>query len=69
MLGNLADAEAYRKLAEEVATAFRGRYLMEGGRLTSDSQTAYAVAIAFGLLGSDVLVRQAGDRLAELVRR
>jgi alpha-L-rhamnosidase len=41
---------------------------MEGGRLTSDSQTAYAVAITFGLLGSDVLVRQAGDRLAELVR-
>jgi alpha-L-rhamnosidase len=66
-LGNLADAEAYRQLAEEVAIAFRGRYLMEGGRLTSDSQTAYAVAITFRLLGSDVLIRQAGDRLAELV--
>jgi alpha-L-rhamnosidase len=68
VLGKVAQAEAYRNLAEEVALAFRGRYLMESGRLTSDSQTAYAVAITFGLLGSDVLVRQAGDRLAELVR-
>jgi alpha-L-rhamnosidase len=68
VLGNLADADGYQKLAQEVARAFRGRYLMEGGRLASDSQTAYAVAIAFGLLGNDVLIRQAGERLAELVR-
>jgi len=68
VLGNLADAEAYGQLAEEVVRAFQGRYLMEGGRLASDSQTAYAVAIAFGLLGSDTLIRQAGERLAELVR-
>src|SRR5215471_8642558 len=38
VLGNVADAEEYEKLAEEIADAFRGRYLMEGGRLTSDSQ-------------------------------
>ena len=68
VLGNRADAERYRELAHEVARAFRGRYLVEGGRLTSDSQTAYAVAIAFGLLGHDAAIRQAGDRLAELVR-
>ena len=68
VLGNLADAEAYGQLAEEVVRAFQGRYLMEGGRLASDSQTAYAVAIAFGLLGNDTLIRQAGERLAELVR-
>jgi alpha-L-rhamnosidase len=68
VLGNLDDAQAYRELAQEAAGAFRGRYLMEGGRLTSDSQTAYAVAIAFGLLGNDALIRRAGDRLAELVR-
>jgi alpha-L-rhamnosidase len=41
---------------------------MEGGRLTSDSQTAYAVAIAFGLLEDGYATRQAGTRLAELVR-
>ena len=68
VLGNVADAEEYEKLAEEIADAFRGRYLMEGGRLTSDSQTAYAVAIAFGLLEDGYVTRQAGNRLAELVR-
>jgi alpha-L-rhamnosidase len=68
VLGNGHDAGEYARLADEVATAFRGRYLMEGGRLSSDSQTAYAVAIEFGLLGKEVLVEQAGQRLAELVR-
>jgi alpha-L-rhamnosidase len=69
VLGNLAEATAYGNLAEEVARAFRGRYLMEGGRLASDSQTAYAIAIAFGLLGEDSLRQRAGDRLAELVHQ
>ena len=68
VLGNLAEAKAYGNLAEEVAEAFRGRYLTKGFRLASDSQTAYAIAIAFGLLGDDSLVQRAGDRLAELVR-
>jgi alpha-L-rhamnosidase len=68
VLGHLADAEAYRELAEEVARAFRGKYLTEEGRMTSDTQTAYALAIGFGLLDSDALMWQAGDRLAELVR-
>lgn len=68
VLGDLADANAYQELAEEVARAFRGKYLTEGGRLTSDTQTAYAVAIAFRLLDNDALIQQAGDRLAELVR-
>lgn len=68
VLANTNDADEYAQLADEVAAAFRGRYLMEGGRLTSDSQTAYAVAIEFGLLGDDNLIRQAGDRLADLVR-
>jgi alpha-L-rhamnosidase len=68
VLGDLADATAYRALSDEAAAAFRGRYLLDGGRLTSDSQTAYAVAIAFGLLSDASLMQRAGDRLAELVR-
>jgi alpha-L-rhamnosidase len=68
VLGDLADAAAYQALADEVAAAFRGRYLLDGGRLVSDSQTAYAIAIGFGLLGDASLAQRAGDRLAELVR-
>jgi alpha-L-rhamnosidase len=67
-LGDLTEAEMYHELADEVAKAFRARYLLDSGRLTCDSQTAYAIAIAFKLLGDVRATRQAGDRLAELVR-
>lgn len=67
-LGDLTEAETYQELADEVAKAFRARYLLDSGRLTSDSQTAYAIAIAFKLLDDVRATRQAGDRLAELVR-
>jgi alpha-L-rhamnosidase len=65
VLGHLADAQGYGELAQEVARAFRGRYVLEGGRLASDSQTAYAVAIAFDLLGDDALTRQAGEHVGD----
>lgn len=67
-LGDPAEAEKYQELANEVAKAFRSRYLLNSGRLACDSQTAYAIAIAFDLLGDARTARQAGDRLAELVR-
>jgi alpha-L-rhamnosidase len=61
------DAVRYGSLAEAVGEAFRGRYLRADGRLTSDSPTAYAMAIAFGLLGNAATTRLAGQRLATLV--
>jgi len=67
-LGNLTEAEMYQELADGVAKAFRSRYLLDSGRLTCDSQTAYAIAIAFDLLGDVGATRQAGARLSELVR-
>ncbi|MFI6037363.1 family 78 glycoside hydrolase catalytic domain [Streptomyces sp. NPDC051315] len=65
-LGDRADAERYTALADEVADAFRRRYVLPGGRMTSDSPTAYALGVAFGLLTPQQR-RIAGDRLAELV--
>ena len=65
-LGDLTEAEMYRELADEVAKAFRSRYLLDSGRLTCDSQTAYAIAIAFDLLGDVRVTRRAAARLAEL---
>ncbi|MFD7770058.1 family 78 glycoside hydrolase catalytic domain [Streptomyces sp. NPDC059787] len=65
-LGDDANAERYTALADEVVDAFRHRYVLPSGRMTSDSPTAYAVGIAFGLLGPRQR-RAAGDRLAELV--
>ncbi|MGW7265082.1 family 78 glycoside hydrolase catalytic domain [Streptomyces sp. NPDC054842] len=67
-LGDRTAAERYAGLADEVTEAFRRRYVLPSGRMTSDSPTAYALGLAFGLIGPDQR-QAAGDRLAELVRR
>lgn len=67
VLGAADDAKRYADLADEVAAAFRRRYVLPSGRMTSDAPTAYCVAIAFGLLADEAARRRAGDRLAELV--
>jgi alpha-L-rhamnosidase len=65
VLGNSADEARYRALADEVRAAFVEEY-WAGDRLTSDAQTAYALAIRFDLL--DPAQREAaGRRLAALV--
>lgn len=65
-LGHTADAVRYDTLADEITAAFQSRYVHADGRMSSDSPTAYALALAFDLL--DASRRQAaGDRLAELV--
>ncbi|WEH38294.1 alpha-L-rhamnosidase [Streptomyces sp. AM 2-1-1] len=65
-LGKAADSDRYATLATEVTEAFRRRYVLPSGRMTSDSPTAYALGIAFDLLTPEQR-RDAGDRLAELV--
>ncbi|MEU6540695.1 glycoside hydrolase family 78 protein [Streptomyces sp. NPDC047000] len=65
-LGLTPEAERYAALADEVRTAFRDRHVLPSGRLSSDSPTAYAIALRFGLL-TEQQRRPAGDRLAELV--
>ncbi|GAA3652518.1 alpha-L-rhamnosidase [Microbacterium marinilacus] len=68
LLGRSEDASAYGELAARVRDAFLDRYVDGEGRMTSDSQTAYALAIVFGLL-PDGLVPAAGHRLAAIVER
>ncbi|NHI15741.1 glycoside hydrolase family 78 protein [Microbacterium excoecariae] len=66
-LGRGDDAAHYRDLAREVRAAFVEAYWDPAARrLTSDAQTAYALAIHFELLGGDDR-EAAGARLAELV--
>ena len=67
-LGYDDDAATYRRIAEEVRLAFLHEYVTGAGRLLSDTQTGYAMAIEYGIV-TDPQVRQAmGDRLADLVR-
>jgi alpha-L-rhamnosidase len=62
------DAARYARLRAEVRTAFQAAYLARGGLLASDSATAYALALRFELLDDLRRQRQAGERLAQLVR-
>ena len=66
VLGRVDDARHYAALAADIRTAFIGEYLDSSGVLSSDAQTAYSLAIKFGLVPED-LVDAAGRRLAELV--
>ncbi|MFD4509181.1 family 78 glycoside hydrolase catalytic domain [Streptomyces sp. NPDC058457] len=66
-LGEDALAERYGTLADEVADAFRRRYVLPDGRMSSDTPTAYALALVFGLIDDPQQRRSAGDRLAHLV--
>ncbi|CED89957.1 alpha-L-rhamnosidase [Actinomyces succiniciruminis] len=67
VLGKNDDAARYTALAEAIGEGFRARFTDGAGHMTSDTQTAYALAITFDLTGSEEHRQVAGDRLAELV--
>ncbi|MFI7703955.1 glycoside hydrolase family 78 protein [Nonomuraea sp. NPDC049480] len=68
LLGRADDAVRYRELAERVRAAFDTAYATPDGKVSSDSQTAYALALRFELLDGGERRARAGERLAELVR-
>jgi alpha-L-rhamnosidase len=67
-LGKSDDARAYAALFQRIRQAFAREYVTATGRLSSDTQTAYAIALAFGLL-PDSLRASAAERLHADVRR
>ncbi len=67
-LGRTEDEARYLALAARVRQAFADEYVTPSGRVVSDSSTAYALALQFGLLRDDRQRRHAGERLAALVR-
>ncbi len=68
VLGKMDDAAHYGALADRVKEAFRKEYITANGRMASNTQTAYALALAFGLMPEGQQVQAAG-RLARDVRR
>jgi len=66
VVGEDADRAWAADLRRRVASAFVHEWVAPSGRLANESQTAYALAICFGLLEPDQQER-AGRRLAELV--
>ncbi len=68
ILGKNEDARAYASLGEKVKEAFNKEFVTPNGRLSSDTQTAYVVALSFGLLPPE-LEKTAAARLAEDVNK
>lgn len=67
ILGLEKDATEYDKLYVNIKKAFAGRYLNEDGNLSVQTQTAYAVALAFELLPEENR-SMAAATLAGLIR-
>jgi alpha-L-rhamnosidase len=65
VLGHHDDEARCASLRERVAAGFRREWVTPSGRIANETQTAYSLAICFGLLGPEQ-EQHAGDRLAEL---
>lgn len=68
VLGKKEDAAEYTALLDHIRSAFQKEYVTPNGRLASNTQTAYSLALAFDLLPESQR-KQAAERLAEDVRR
>src|SRR5690606_6972988 len=53
LLGHTTDAARYRTLADRVRAAFDSACITSEGKVAGDSQTAYALALRFGLLDGE----------------
>ena len=67
VLNKKDDAQIYADLFEKIRQAFQAEFVTTNGRLTSNTQTAYSLALAFNLLPEN-LKAKAAERLAEDVR-
>jgi alpha-L-rhamnosidase len=68
VLGKKEDASEYAELEEKITSAFQKEYVTPNGRLSSNTQTAYALALAFGLLPESQRA-EAAARLAADVKK
>jgi alpha-L-rhamnosidase len=66
LLGHDTDAKRYERIGGQAQRAFAKEYVTPNGRLASDAQTAYALAIRYHLVPAKA-VAHAGERLAMLV--
>ncbi|WP_235496674.1 alpha-L-rhamnosidase [Leifsonia sp. Root4] len=68
VLGEESEAARYGSLANSVRVAFRHAFVTGDGRILSDAQTVYAIALEWELLEDPRQRQVAGQRLADLVR-
>jgi alpha-L-rhamnosidase len=63
VLGNTADAEQYEKLFADIKAAYVEAFVSADGKIQSETQTAYSLALRFGLL-PEALRAKAAEHLA-----
>jgi alpha-L-rhamnosidase len=68
VLGDPGTAEHARAVRDRALAGFRREFVTPAGRVLSDAQTAYALALCFDLLEDDAQRAHAAHRLADLVR-
>ena len=68
ILGKEEDARDYRQLMLRIKAAFGKEYITPNGRMSSNTQTAYVVALSFGLI-PEHLEQNAARRLADDVNK
>jgi alpha-L-rhamnosidase len=68
VIGKTADATKYNNQAEKIKLAFIDEFITPNGRLVSHTQTAYALALSFGLL-PDNLIENAATYFADDVAK
>ncbi|MBN2167494.1 MAG: family 78 glycoside hydrolase catalytic domain [Marinilabiliaceae bacterium] len=67
LLNKIDDAQKYASIRPKIKEAFKHEFVTQNGRLTSNTQTAYAIALAFAIM-PDELRHIAAKRLADDVR-
>lgn len=67
VIGRQKDASTYRSLAADIKVRFCSNYVSAVGRIMSDSETAYALALVFNLYETENQRQCGGKRLSELV--
>lgn len=68
VLGKEQDAKFYADLYQKVKTVFQDNYVTKSGRIASDSQTSYVLALMFGLLPEE-LQPKAAEHLVNNIKR
>ncbi|MBN2000528.1 family 78 glycoside hydrolase catalytic domain, partial [candidate division KSB1 bacterium] len=68
ILGKNDDVQKYSELLKKAKKVFNDEFVTPNGRISSNTQTAYALALAYGLLPEDQR-KQAAKRLADDVNQ
>lgn len=68
VLGKTEEEAYYRNLASQVRAAFATAYIAEDGSMSNEAETAYSLALQFGLLQNEEQRQHVGKRLVALVQ-